>query len=127
MSKMTKTLGILLAVCFLMSVTVASVSAHATGSTYGSQQMEKGSMNWEKGSSKGILVYIKNLVIAKDVAIFNDKSKLNVVVPKGMMGDKWDWGSKGMMAKSSGTSQPCPTRIAANPGSKLATNPGKSC
>lgn len=60
MLKMKKTLGILLAVCFLMSVTVATVGA----STVSIPKEVKGN-NLVKGEN----VYIKNLVVAKNLVI----------------------------------------------------------
>jgi hypothetical protein len=60
MLKMKKTLGILLAVCFLMSITVATVGA----STVSIPKEVKGN-----SLVKGENVYIKNLVVEKKLII----------------------------------------------------------
>jgi hypothetical protein len=78
MSKMIKTLGIFLVVCFLMSVTAAAASADLCS---------KGSSNTMNKDGKGLIigkailqkklsignkvVYIRNLIIAKNIVVIN--------------------------------------------------------
>jgi hypothetical protein len=111
-----KPLGILLAVCFLMSVTAGAVSAqcgdNANAPNVNSPQkcaneQTQGKMSSYRGLSKGIdvninkiVVPIKNLVIARNVAIFNDRSELKVVESKGMMRHSGMMGHSGMMRHS---------------------------
>jgi disulfide oxidoreductase YuzD len=68
--RMINTLGFLLAICFLMSVTVAAVSADAVNNTKASQKNAKGLMQGMQGKN----VYIRNLIIASNVAIFTGRS-----------------------------------------------------
>ncbi len=80
MSKhMIKALGILLAVCFLMSVTVAAVSAKAADDVYSSKKLSKENYFSEKELSKKNIIIknliIRNLIIAKNIFIFKGQSK----------------------------------------------------
>jgi hypothetical protein len=85
--RMIKTLGILLAICFLMSVTVAAVSADPVDNTNSSQKNAKGFMQGMQGK----IVYIRNLIVATNVVIFSDKSThpiLRAAVLKRMMNNR---------------------------------------
>jgi hypothetical protein len=99
MSKQTiRILGILLAVCFLMSVTVAAVSADPCDNSYASQKNArsitslKGTATGLKGFSKGRnVVVIRNMIIARNVVINNVRSThplLRAALLKGMMNKK---------------------------------------
>ena len=104
MSKqMIKPLGILLAVCFLMSVTAAAVSAAPCDNPKTPQKYAKGYKDGKLPSEgmisegmisvyvkehpvyiKNLIINIKNLVIAKKSTIFNDKVFLRVGALKKM-------------------------------------------
>jgi hypothetical protein len=68
--RMIKTLGILLAICFLMAVTVAAVNADPVDNTNASQKNAKGFMQGMQGK----IVYIRNLIVATNVVIFSGRS-----------------------------------------------------
>jgi hypothetical protein len=78
--KITKILGILLAVCFLMSVTAAAVSADPIDNTkltdknMSKMKLTKGlaGMKLAKGLSQEKEVNIQNLVIIKNLVIINN-------------------------------------------------------
>ncbi len=76
---MIKALSILLAVCFLMSVTVAAVSAKVADNAYSSKKLSSEKYFSEKGlSKKNIFIknlIIRNLIIAKNIFVFKGQSK----------------------------------------------------
>ena len=87
--RMAKTLGILLAVCFLMSVAAAAVSADPCDNSSASQKYAKGMQG--KELMKGKPIVIRNLIIAKNVVIIYSRTKhplLRAAVLKGMMTKK---------------------------------------
>jgi hypothetical protein len=94
MSKqMRKTLGIFLAVCFLMSITAAAVSADPVDKSLTSQKNIKGMMQGMQGKemTKGKPVVIRNLIIARNVVIFNGRNTrplLRAAVLKGMINNR---------------------------------------
>jgi hypothetical protein len=101
MSKqMRKTLGIFLAVCFLMSITAAAVSADPVDKSITSQKYTKGVMQGIQGKemTKGKPVVIRNLIIARNVVIFNGRNTrplIRAAVLKGMTNNR--------MTKNTGT------------------------
>jgi hypothetical protein len=94
MSKqMRKTLGIFLAVCVLMSITAAAVSADPVDKSLTSQKNTKGVMQGMQGKemTKGKPVVIRNLIIARNVVIFNGRNTrpfLRAAVLKGMINNR---------------------------------------
>jgi hypothetical protein len=90
---MRKTLGIFLAVCFLMSITAAAVSADPVDKSLTSQKNIKGMMQGMQGKemTKGKPVVIRNLIIARNVVIFNGRNTrplLRAAVLKGMINNR---------------------------------------
>jgi hypothetical protein len=90
---MRKTLGIFLAVCFLMSITAAAVSADPVEKSLTSQKNIKGMMQGMQGKemTKGKPVVIRNLIIARNVVIFNGRNTrplLRAAVLKGMINNR---------------------------------------
>jgi hypothetical protein len=91
--RIVKTLGILLAVCFLMSVTAAAVSTDPGDNSRASQKYAKGMQG--KELMKGKPIVIRNLIIAKNVVVTGRTTHplLRAAALKGMMMHK------GMMGK----------------------------
>jgi hypothetical protein len=77
MSKhMIKALGMLLAVCFLMSVTAAAVSAEAADNAYSSQKSAKDISVEKLISEKGLKkenIIINILIILKNIFVFKGR------------------------------------------------------
>lgn len=101
MSKQTiRVLGILLTVCFLMSITIAAVSADPCSSS--SQKYSKGMMQGMQGKEmmKEKTIKIRNLIIAKNVVIINGRTThplMRAALLKGMMNNKGMMSTSGMM------------------------------
>jgi hypothetical protein len=124
--RIIKTLGILLAICFLMSVTAAAVSADSGANSYASQKNAKsitplkGTTTGLKGLSKGRnVVIIRNMIIARNVVINNGRSThplLRAALLKGMMN------KKGMM--STGTTNQATTGNSVSTGTENTASAG---
>jgi hypothetical protein len=106
MSKQTiRVLGILLTVCFLMSMTIAAVSADPCDNSSSSQKYSKGMMQGMQGKEmmKGKPIKIRNLIIAKNVVIINGRTTrplMRAALLKGMMTKKGMMYNKEMMSNS---------------------------
>jgi hypothetical protein len=91
MSKqMRKTIGIFLAVCFLMSITAVAVNADPVEKTNLTDKNMTG-MKLEKGLSQGKDVHIKNLVIIRNLVIIKSNREhpiLRAAVLKNLMTNK---------------------------------------
>jgi hypothetical protein len=91
MSKqMRKTIGIFLAVCFLMSITAVAVNADLVEKTNLTDKNMTG-MKLEKGLSQGKDVHIKNLVIIRNLVIIKSNREhpiLRAAVLKNLMTNK---------------------------------------
>lgn len=113
MSKqMIRALGILLAVCFLMSTTAAAWSTESKASGMEAKGMIKEKieekMSSEKGYSKCNNVFIRNLIIAKNIIIIKARAHpllRAMLLKKAMMGEE-GLGEEGMMGA------PCEGKLA---------------
>lgn len=104
MSKQTiRVLCILLTVCFLMSITIAAVSADPCSIL--SQKYSKGMMQGMQGMQgkemmKEKPIKIRNLIIAKNVVIINGRTThplMRAALLKGMMNNKEMMSTSGTM------------------------------
>lgn len=113
MSKqMIKALGILIAVCFVMSTTAAAWGTEAKASSMGENGLLKekmlGKMSEEKGLSECKNVFIRNLIIAKNIIIIKTRAHpllRAMLLKKAMMG-KEGMGEEDMI------SAPCEGKLA---------------
>ena len=112
-----KALGILLSVCFLMSVTAAAWSSESNAAGVGSKELMKdkmlGKTSEEKGLSACKNIFIRNVIIAKNIIIIKARAHpllramllKRMMTNEGMMKNNEMMENEGMMSGSGASEQ----------------------